>query len=436
MTTPAYEVGFNPTGWQFIPFFDVLDFKGGNQPPKQNFIDLPRPGYVRLLQIRDFTSDEKAVYIQASKKWQTCSEEDILIGRYGASVGRVLRGKSGAYNVALIKMIIKDSRINREFLYYWLHDTAFQNTLLSVSRSAQNGFNKEDLKGLAVPVPPLAEQRRIVARIEALFARIRRARTDLERIAPLSRRHRDRTLVNTFDAGEPTSILDLSSSIFDGPFGSNLKSDDYTEGGTRVVRLENIGHLRFIGEKETFISDAKADGLRRHLLKPHDVLFSSFIDEEVRVCLLPEDLSTSAINKADCFCVRIDAARADPRYVVLRLASPTTYEDMRDAVHGATRPRIGITDLKRYTINVPSIAEQQAIAMRVERQHTMSRLIETEAARTLSLLDRLEQSILARAFRGELVSSSSAREQNTISQIPVEKDMPTTGRRKVRAVAA
>ncbi len=396
-------------------------------------ISAVRPGKVDFSDLRYHRSAQSSASYVVNRG-------DLLIVRYNgnarfvAACGMVRESVDGCvYPDKLIRVRIDPAHALPEYIELAMLTPESRRQLEPFIKTAagQHGISAKDLRRLRIRLPPLAEQRRIVARIEALFARTRRARTDLERIAALSRRHRDRTLVNTFDAGEPTSILDLSSSIFDGPFGSNLKSDDYTEGGTRVVRLENIGHLRFIGEKETFISDAKADGLRRHLLKPHDVLFSSFIDEEVRVCLLPDDLSTSAINKADCFCVRIDAARADPRYVALRLASPTTYEDMRDAVHGATRPRIGITDLKRYTINVPSIAEQQAIAMRVERQHTMSRLIETEAARTLSLLDRLEQSILARAFRGELVPQNLADDLQHPAQAvdPIVKVSPRRGRR-------
>ena len=89
-------------GWELKALGDVCDFKGGSQPPKSQFIHEPQPGYVRMLQIRDFKSDEKAVYIPITDKTNQCAETDIMIGRYGASVGQIHRGKSGAYNVALI----------------------------------------------------------------------------------------------------------------------------------------------------------------------------------------------------------------------------------------------------------------------------------------------------------------------------------------------
>lgn len=83
----------------------ICRFEGGSQPPKSKFVDSPRKGYIRLLQIRDFKSDEKAVYIPDDGKRRRCAEDDIMIGRYGASVGQIHRGKAGTYNVALIKTI-------------------------------------------------------------------------------------------------------------------------------------------------------------------------------------------------------------------------------------------------------------------------------------------------------------------------------------------
>jgi type I restriction enzyme S subunit len=99
---------------------------------------------------------------------------------------------------------------------------------------------------------------------------------------------------------------------------------------------------------------------------PGDVLFSSFVDGAIRICLLPEGLPTAAINKADCFCVRVDPAVAMPEFVALRLASRETYEAMRDLVHGATRPRVGLEALKNYRIEVPTLAEQRRIVARID----------------------------------------------------------------------
>ncbi len=79
------------------------------------------------------------------------------------------------------------------------------------------------------------------------------------------------------------SIANLCETAFDGPFGSNLKSADYSESGVRVVRLENIGHLEFREELRTFVTRAKYLGLAKYTLLENDIVFSSFVDEDVLV---------------------------------------------------------------------------------------------------------------------------------------------------------
>lgn len=120
--------------------------------------------------------------------------------------------------------------------------------------------------------------------------------------------------------------------MFDGPFGSALKTSDYTEEGVRVARLENIGRLKFREELRSFVSPAKAESLGRHLLRGGDVLFSSFVDQETRVCLVPDELDGKILNKADCFCVRTDRTVCDPKFLAYRLASPSSYDTFSGTV--------------------------------------------------------------------------------------------------------
>lgn len=198
-------------------------------------------------------------------------------------------------------------------------------------------------------------------------------------------------------------VSEIATITFDGPFGSNLKSADYVDEGVRVVRLENIGHLGFISDKESFISPEKYEGLKRHALAPGDILFSSFVDREVRVCLFPDNLGHIAINKADCFAIRPDLALCDAQYVTYMLASAETYEAMKENVRGVTRPRIGLSQLRNYEIPLPPVEEQELIAANIKATFARANRLEAEATRARALLDRLESALLAKAFRGELV---------------------------------
>ena len=94
---PAVNKGAGEAAWVTKNLGDICDFEGGSQPPKSQFIHEKKPGYIRCLQIRDFANDKNVTFIPESKKNRRCEQNDILIGRYGASVGKILTGKAGAY---------------------------------------------------------------------------------------------------------------------------------------------------------------------------------------------------------------------------------------------------------------------------------------------------------------------------------------------------
>ena len=97
---------------------DICDFQGGSQPPKDEWLFEKQEGYIRMLQIRDFTQSEKVVpeYVKISKSTKICQADDILIARYGASIGKILTGLSGAYNVAIMRAIHETHMLQKKYL--------------------------------------------------------------------------------------------------------------------------------------------------------------------------------------------------------------------------------------------------------------------------------------------------------------------------------
>lgn len=160
-----------PPSWMEIPFMEILDIQGGTQPPKSDFIYEPRDGYIRLLQIRDFGKKPIPTYVPLSNTLKTCKEDDILIARYGASIGRIVTGMTGAYNVALAKVVVP-KQFNRKYFLYLLKSDIFQKTILSTRRSAQDGFNKNDLQNIILPIPPILEQARIADKMDLIFKKL------------------------------------------------------------------------------------------------------------------------------------------------------------------------------------------------------------------------------------------------------------------------
>jgi type I restriction enzyme S subunit len=159
-----------PEGWELVRFGRVIDFQGGSQPPKSQFIDRKEPGYIQLIQIRDLGPKPQPVFVPESTVSKLCNETDILIGRYGASVGKVFWGKTGAYNVALIKLIFDQEKINSRYIFTLMASPMGQALFGGISRSAQDGFSKADIESQLITLPPLAEQHRIVAKVDELMA--------------------------------------------------------------------------------------------------------------------------------------------------------------------------------------------------------------------------------------------------------------------------
>ena len=177
-------------GWEIKKLGEVCDFQGGSQPPKEEWIDEPREGYVRMLQIRDFTQSRSfdIEYVKESNRLKYCNEDDVLLGRYGASVGKVLTGLAGAYNVAIMKTIPNRELLNKQYFKYFLQSPSFQIFLQQAStmRAAQAGFSKENIQDFTLPVPPLPVQERIVSELDLLSSITEKKREQLKELDALA----------------------------------------------------------------------------------------------------------------------------------------------------------------------------------------------------------------------------------------------------------
>lgn len=208
-----------PRGWSWTLFGQIFDFQGGGQPPKTKFIYEPKTDYIRLIQIRDLGEKPAPVYVPASSISKTCKEGDILVGRYGASVGKVFWGISGAYNVALCKMIFDEKSLYNRFIFTFLNSDLFQKPIKSYSRSAQDGFNKGDVFPILVPLPPLAEQKRIVAKVDELMALCDKLEAEQKAQRTLKTQAVQSTLHHLTSAESPASF-GTSLNILERTFGN------------------------------------------------------------------------------------------------------------------------------------------------------------------------------------------------------------------------
>ncbi|MEO5716642.1 MAG: restriction endonuclease subunit S [Luteolibacter sp.] len=170
-----------PLGWKWKRLGAISEFVGGSQPPKSKFIYEPKDGYTRFIQIRDFKSDSNLTFIPSNLANRPFNADDVMIGRYGPPVFQILRGLSGTYNVALMKAIPDKDLITKDFLFYLLQEPRIQDRVIADSErtAGQTGIRKPLLEAFVVGVPPLAEQRRIVAKVDELMALVDALETQL-----------------------------------------------------------------------------------------------------------------------------------------------------------------------------------------------------------------------------------------------------------------
>ncbi len=152
-----------PSDWEDLNIGDLIKFSGGSQPPQKVFISEEKEGYVRLIQTRDYRTNNYRTFIPIELARKFCDENDIMIGRYGPPVFQVFKGLKGAYNVALIKAT-PCKKIDPLYCYFILlrPELRFYIESLSQRSGGQTGVDIDKLNEYPLPLPTLHEQKAIV----------------------------------------------------------------------------------------------------------------------------------------------------------------------------------------------------------------------------------------------------------------------------------
>lgn len=159
---------FENNDWEIVLLGDVCKFSGGSQPAKEEFIYEEKNGYIRLIQIRDFKTGEFKTYVKKDSVTKFFEVDDVMIARYGPPLFQILRGLSGAYNVALMKAIPNEDRVKKTYFFYFLQNKKIQDFVISNSqRSAgQSGVNTDLLNTYQIYLPSLNVQQKIVEKLD------------------------------------------------------------------------------------------------------------------------------------------------------------------------------------------------------------------------------------------------------------------------------
>ncbi|GAD79744.1 restriction endonuclease subunit S [Vibrio ezurae] len=404
-----------PNTWEFAKLSEVIEIVGGSQPPKSDFMVEPEGDCVRLIQIRDYKSDNNIVYIPRNKAKRFVTKNEVMIGRYGPPIFQILRGLEGAYNVALMKAKPRDRIFSNEYLYYYLSNTNLYNYVESASdrTAGQSGVNKKHLEQYPVAIPPIAEQKRIVEKLDEVLAQVDTIKARLDGIPDLLKRFRQSVLASAV-SGKLTeewtenrsnraevSLKSMTTKIGSGstPKGGQAA---YKAEGIPLVRSMNI-HSTFIKYDDlAFIDEVQAEKLKNVKIELDDVLLNITGASIGRVNLAPESFVGGRVNQHVSI-IRCNQRILLPHYLHIYLASPKMQKWIEGENYGATRQALTKSMIESLELNIPAIEEQKEIVHLVNQYFALADTIEVQVKKAQARVDNLTQSILAKAFRGELV---------------------------------
>jgi type I restriction enzyme S subunit len=389
---------------------DICDFQGGSQPPKKEWSKSKKEGYVRMLQIRDFTQSHKdnVEYVKVSKSLKTCKSDDVLIGRYGASVGKILTGLEGAYNVAIMKTIPHEKVLSKKYLLALLKAPLFQNFILSVGvRAAQAGFNKNDLSKFHVYLPSLDNQKRI-AKVLSDCENLIQIRN--ESIVLLDEFLKS-TFLEMFGANpnnpkkwETKKLKDVVAPGRIVTYGI-VQAGPEIEDGVPYIRTGDIKNGKILVDQLRKTSFEIAGKYKRSEVNKGDIIMS--IRATVgTAALLPDELDGANLTQGTA---RISPGKdIDKNYLLSYVESPQTQRWINKQVKGATFKEITLTKLREMPVWIPP----KPIQLKFKLIAVNSQIIKERLEKSLGEIENLYGSLSQKAFKGELDLSKVDISQN------------------------
>lgn len=417
-----------PSNWIWLKHNSILDISGGSQPSKSFFISEPAEGYVQLYQTRDYGEHPVPVYIPNQYATKTTQYGDILLARYGGSLGKVFRAHKGAYNVALAKVIkIFPDIIDDDYLYQYYLSDFYQDFCIKASsgRSAQAGFNRNDMEKIPFPLPPLSEQRRIVDRTESVFAKLDEAKEKAQAVVDGFELRKSAILHKAFTGELTAKWREEHSLTLDDWETDNLGDRFEIVSGVqktpaRTPKDHPIPYLAVanvyrdsVDVSEIRYFEVADDELERLKLKNKDLLIveGNGSGNEIGRCAMWRGELPVCIHQNHIIRMRKKDEKILEEYVLYYLNSDAGKKIMKIRAK-TTAGLYNLSVGKIRTIPVPfAMLEEQIEIVRILDSLLAKENAAKEAAESvLDQIDTMKKAVLARAFRGELGTNDPVEE--------------------------
>jgi type I restriction enzyme S subunit len=408
-----------PAGWEKLRLGEIAARTSAIDPsrtPKEIF---------ELYSVPAFASGtpDKARGQEIKSSKQSVQPDDVLLCKIVPHINRVwtVAPNQGERQIASGEWIVyRGHHCEPNYLRYLLSEASFREQFMTTVSGVGGSLMRARPSAVAeieIPVAPLSEQRRIVAKIDSLSATSKRSRDNLDHIPRLVDKYKQAILAAAFSGqltlewrsarmlqeARPARLGELLAAPIRN--GLSVRGSE-TPPGVRALRLSALrGEMVDLSDVRYLpISEDRAE---RYLLKEGDVLVSrgngtkAYVGRAALVGPLPKP----TIFPDTAFRLRLNEAVARPAWI----ARIWNAEPMRRQIELAARTTAGIwkisqADLNQLELILPCPSEQDEISNQLDRMLSCIDRLATEATSARKLIDHLDQAVLAKAFRGELVA--------------------------------
>jgi type I restriction enzyme, S subunit len=350
----------------------------------------------------DVTEKETRSYEEVSKGYTPFVSGDVLVAKITPCFenGKIaltrLQQKAGFGSTEFHVIRALPDELDPRYLVHFMRQPwiRFAGERRMTGSGGQRRVPENFLAKLEIPLPPLAEQRRIAEvldRAEALRAKRRAALAELDALTQslfLDLFGDPSTILERWPTRELGELLDFLTS------GSRGWAEYYAESGDLFLRIQNVRRDELVLEDVAYVNAPDTAEAKRTRVQPGDVLLSITADLG-RTAAVPEGIGTAFINQ-HLSILRTKALV--PRFLSAYFVSPVGARQVSGRNKHAVKAGLNFDDIRSFLIPVPPLTLQQEFARRVAAVEKLK-----QAQRTsLAELDALFASLQHRAFRGEL----------------------------------
>ena len=412
-----------PKGWKWVRLGNIAKTQYGYTESATS--ENVGPKFLRITDIQNGKVEwEKVPYC-------TISESDFL--KYKLHVGNIVVARTGAttgksyivcddveavYASYLIGVSINHDFTNDRFVYDYMQSVYYWTQITSFTQGiAQPGVNGKKLQELLLPLPPKEHQQKIVDIIESLFAKLDIAQEKVEQVLAESENRRSAILHNAFSGKLTEKWREENNVSFESWERYNLQevcSMKITDGTHKTpTYCDKDEGIPFISSKDVVGEKICWDNIKYITKELHEELYKRLSPKKDDVLLAKNGTTGVAAivedNRVFDIYVTLAVLRPEidiiiPNFLLKIVNSPICKQQFNANLTGIGVPNLHLRDIKTVIIPLPTLPEQKEIVRLLDNFLSVEDKVKSTCQSTLEAIATMRKSILAKAFRGELVS--------------------------------